>query len=238
MFNLDTYDGHDHGDAAGYPAETVRCCEEEPMRLILLLFLPFGLLPIASALAADPGAGQALYATCAVCHGAQAQGNKALGAPRLNHLAPFYLQAQLLKFKRGLRGGDGSTSRAQQMAPMAMTLVDEQAVADISAYIARLDSAPPVASLVGDAVLGGDYFNQFCGACHGPGAEGNEALNSPRLVGSEDWYLMAQLQAFRSGERGKHADDRTGRQMRAMAGLLPNDEALADVVAFINSLSP
>ena len=72
---------------------------------------------------------------------------------------------------------------------------------------------------------------------HGPAAEGNVALNSPRLAGSDDWYMVAQLQAFRSGQRGTHPDDRTGRQMRAMAGVLPDDKAIADVVAFVNSLA-
>ena len=89
----------------------------------------------------------------------------------------------------------------------------------------------------GDQQLGGDYYNQFCGACHGARAEGNAALNSPRLAGSDDWYLLAQLAAFADGVRGAHKDDRTGRQMRAMAGVLPDDQARADVVAFIRSLA-
>jgi len=207
------------------------------MRFILLLLLPLGLLQVATVAAADSTAGQTLYATCAACHGAQAQGNKALGAPRLNHLQAFYLGAQLVKFKQGLRGGSGATAQAMQMAPMAGMLADDQAVVGVSVYITTLSSAAPAATLEGDVTLGGDYFNQFCGACHGPNAEGNVALNAPRLVGTDDWYLMAQLQAFRSGERGAHADDRTGRQMRAMAALLPDTEALEDVVAFINSLS-
>jgi cytochrome c oxidase subunit 2 len=47
---------------------------------------------------------------------------------------------------------------------------------------------------------------------------------------------MAQLQAFREGTRGRHPDDRTGKQMRAMAGVLPSEQAMRDVVAFITSL--
>ena len=76
-----------------------------------------------------------------------------------------------------------------------------------------------------------------CGACHGAAAEGNVALNSPRLAGSDDWYLLAQLQAFRSGQRGSHPEDRTGRQMRAMAGVLPDEQSMRDVVAFIRTLA-
>jgi len=84
--------------------------------------------------------------------------------------------------------------------------------------------------------VGAGYYRQFCAACHGPAAEGNPALNSPRLAGADDWYLVAQLEAFRGGARGSHAQDRTGKQMRAMAGVLPDDAAVAAVAAYIRSL--
>lgn len=207
------------------------------MRLISLLFLLTSVYAIPILAAGNATVGETLYGACAACHGAQGEGNRALGAPRLNHLDSVYIEAQLLKFRQGIRGGAGAASSAVQMAGMANTLADEKAVADVSAFIAGLDSAAPAVTVQGDATLGGDYFNQFCGACHGPTAEGNTALNSPRLAGSDDWYLMAQLEAFRSGARGSHPDDRTGRQMRAMAGVLPDAKAVRDVVAFIGSLA-
>ncbi len=195
------------------------------------------LLAAAGAAAADDvAAGKAHYATCVACHGSQAEGNRALNAPRLNHLEPVYLAAQLQKFKSGQRGGAGASATAVQMAGMAGTLADEQAVNDVAAYIASLDSETPAATVEGDVALGGDYYNQFCGACHGAAAQGNPALNSPRLAGTDDWYLLAQLEAFRVGQRGTHADDRTGKQMRAMAAVLPDEQALKNVVAFIRSL--
>lgn len=184
---------------------------------------------------ADLERGRTLFATCATCHGADAGGNAGLGAPRLSHLREVYLVEQLKKFRSGLRGGDGATAQARQMAPMAATLPDEQALLDVASYIASLDSAAPAATVEGDVAMGADYYNQFCGACHGPAAAGNVALNSPALAGSDDWYLMAQLKAFRDGSRGAVAGDRTGRQMRAMAAVLPSEQALADVIAFIQS---
>jgi cytochrome c553 len=185
----------------------------------------------------DAGAGAARYAACASCHGGDGGGEQALQAPRLTHLQPAYLSSQLRKFKSGLRGGNGASASAVQMAGMAATLADGQAIADVVAYIGTLESDPSAATITGDPQLGGDYYNQFCGACHGARAEGNPALDSPRLAGSDDWYLMAQLEAFRSGQRGAHPDDRTGRQMKAMAALLPDEKAMADVVAFIRSLA-
>lgn len=198
----------------------------------LIAALLCGALP---ALAADTAAGKAAYATCVACHGDQAQGNRALNAPRLNHLEPVYLAAQLNKFRDGIRGGEGSTAAARSMAPMAAVLADDQAVLDVAAYIASLDSPAPAQTVQGDAAMGADYYNQFCGACHGAGAVGNPSLNSPRLAGTDDWYLEAQLLAFRSGARGARQEDTTGRQMRAMAVILPDDQAVRDVVAYLHS---
>lgn len=202
-----------------------------------LLFLAGAALAVAPAFAdGDAAAGQASYATCIACHGDNAQGNKALNAPRLNHLEPVYIAAQLNKFRSGARGGEGATATAKTMAPMAAVLADDAAVVNVAAYIAGLESPASAATVEGDTNMGADYYNQFCGACHGAGAVGNPALNSPRLAGSDDWYLQAQLLAFRSGERGAHPDDKTGKQMRAMAMILPNEQAVRDVVAYLHSL--
>lgn len=186
----------------------------------------------------DMVAGATAYVSCAACHGAQGGGNRELGAPRLVHLEPVYIETQLQKFKSGLRGGPGASAAAAQMAGMAASLSDEQAEQNVAAYITTLKGAQSSPTVTGDAVLGGDYYNQFCGACHGAAAQGNLALNSPRLAGADDWYLKSQLRAFRSGSRGSHPQDRTGRQMRAMAAVLPGEQAIADIVAFIRSIEP
>lgn len=205
-------------------------------RTISLLLAALGLCSTAALGEGSVDAGKASYATCVACHGDQGQGNPALKAPRLNHLEPVYIAAQLQKFRSGIRGGEGATITANQMAPMAATLANDQAVLDVAAYVSSLESDRPVVSIEGNTAMGADYYNQFCGACHGAGAVGNVALNSPRLAGGSDWYLLAQLKAFRSGERGAHPQDKTGKQMRAMAGILPNDQAVNDVVAYLASL--
>lgn len=181
--------------------------------------------------------GRALYQPCAGCHGPAGEGNTALGAPRLAHLEPLYVESQLEKFLNGQRGGAGSSAGALQMAAMAGTVATPESRAAVAAYVASLDGAVSPVTVEGDISLGGDFYNQMCGACHGARAEGNPALKAPALIGSDDWYLVAQLQAFRSGTRGTHSDDRSGRQMRAMAAVLPDDQALANVVAFIRSLA-
>jgi cytochrome c553 len=196
------------------------------------------LLPLAAAGAEEVGAGAAAYAPCAACHGPAAQGDAALGAPRLSHLGPAYLKRQLQGFRSGVRGGEGAAATAQQMAGMAMALADDAAVERVVEYIGTLQSPSPGSTVEGDAALGADYYNQFCGACHGARAQGNPSLNSPRLAGSDDWYLLAQLEAFRDGRRGAHPEDRIGRQMRSMALVLPSEQAARDVVSFIGSIAP
>jgi len=204
------------------------------MRFFILLLI--GTMPLFVQAGADASAGEALYASCTVCHGGNAEGNQALAAPRLSHLDPVDIVVQLENFRTGVRGGVGSSSAAMQMAPMAGVLQDSAAVENVAAYIASLPSVESATTVSGDTKLGRDYYNQFCSACHGAQAQGNHALNSPRLAGASDWYLEAQLNAFREGVRGTHPEDRTGRQMRAMAGVLPDDVAIQAVVAFIGSL--
>ena len=51
-----------------------------------------------------------------------------------------------------------------------------------------------------------------------------------------DWYLAAQLKNFKSGVRGSHPEDGYGWQMGLISNILPDDDAINDVVAYINTL--
>ena len=180
-------------------------------------------------------AGEALYAPCAACHGAEGSGNAALGAPALAGQLEAYLARQLHNFRSGYRGGDGDSYGAQ-MTPFASQLEDDAAVEAVAAYIAAL---PPVASTdsaSGDARRGASLYNGNCGACHGGRAEGNEALKAPRLAGLGSAYLKRQFTAYADGLRGSHPEDRPGRQMAMMAKTLAADGDLEDVVTYIQTL--
>ena len=87
----------------------------------------------------------------------------------------------------------------------------------------------------GDAFKG-EAFYAVCAGCHGADGMGLEAANAPRLQGQFDWYLIRQINNYRSGVRGVHKDDTYGASMRAMAGTLPNEQAVLDVVAYIATL--
>lgn len=203
--------------------------------------IAIGVLPILATFASAAGSaetGEELYATCAVCHGADGAGSDTMkAAPRINHLGTPYLVAQLQKFKAGIRGGEGDSKVATQMAAMAAPLADEQAMLDVAAYIVTLEGEISPATVEGDAEAGSSHFNQLCGACHGMAGEGVPAMSSPRLAGTDDWYLVEQLQAFRTGTRGTDPSDTAGMQMRGMAAILQDDKAVTDVSVYIRSLT-
>jgi cytochrome c553 len=87
----------------------------------------------------------------------------------------------------------------------------------------------------GDVSAGRQYY-QLCITCHGQRAEGSTPLRAPKLAGQHDWYLVRQLQNFKSGVRGTDPQDIYGQQMRPMAMTLPDDQAIEDVVAYIQTL--
>ena len=51
-----------------------------------------------------------------------------------------------------------------------------------------------------------------------------------------DWYLARQLSNFKSGVRGSHPQDFHGGQMVFMARTLADEQAINDLVAYINTL--
>ncbi len=190
--------------------------------------------------AREPGnaqAGQAQYAICSACHGPQGHGNRVLNAPKIAGQETWYLRRQLKYYKSGVRGAHPEDTFGRQMAPMVTTLVDDQAVEDVIAYIRTFPDLPVEPTIVGDADRGRDIYTT-CGACHGFAGQGIKALNAPRTAGMHDWYLATQLHNFKKGIRGRHRDDMYGPQMADMAAILKYDDAVNDVVAYINTLGP
>ncbi len=185
--------------------------------------------------AADVVAGKAAYSVCATCHGPQAGGSQQLNAPRTAGQYAWYLKRQILAFKDGVRGTASGDVYGAQMRPMAMTLPNDAAVDNVVAYIGTLTAPIPPATVTGDAGVGKQLY-ATCAACHGSKGEGNAQLNAPRLADQNDWYLVRELQNFKSGIRGSNPKDTYGAQMKPMAAMLANDQAIANVVVYIRSL--
>ena len=121
------------------------------------------------------------------------------------------------------------------MAPMAATLGDDAAIDNVIAYVKTLPDNPAPATVKGDPKNGRErYVN--CGVCHGWKGQGIQAMNAPRLKGMSDWYLVTQLKNFKQDVRGTHPQDMYGPQMALMSAILPDDQAINDLVAYINTL--
>lgn len=200
---------------------------------VVVSLIAFGLS--GSVLAADAGKGKAGFQVCAACHGANGEGSKDLNAPNIAGMPAWYTARQLQNFKAGIRGTNAKDVYGTQMRPMAMTLADDAAVADVSAYIASLPFAKAAPSVEGDAENGKKLY-ATCAACHGASGEGMEALNSPPLAGLADWYIERQLLAYKNGIRGTDPKDSFGLQMRPMAMTLADEQAVRDVSAYIATL--
>jgi cytochrome c oxidase subunit 2 len=182
----------------------------------------------------DAVAGKALYAVCVACHGAGGEGNLATNAPKLSGQGAWYLARQLRQFKQGARGTAEKDVFGKMMAPMAATLADDKAIGDVVAYIASLPDAKVSAAIQGNVDTGRSRY-ATCAACHGADGRGNAATNAPRLAGMSDWYMARQLKNFREGVRGTHPQDIYGAQMALVSGMLADDAAVGDILAYINT---
>lgn len=181
--------------------------------------------------------GNELFAACVSCHGDQGHGNATIAAPNIAGLPAWYVEAQLVKYRSGIRGAHPEDLEGLRMRPMSRQLMNEAEVKAVSAYVATLPAMKATASLEkADAAAGaGSYAT--CLACHGDKGQGNEALKAPPLAGQYDWYLVSQLKKFKAGIRGTNPLDVTGGQMRPMSMTLADDQAIKNVVAHISTFS-
>jgi cytochrome c oxidase subunit 2 len=181
--------------------------------------------------------GEALFNDyCAPCHGVDGTGKQGVGAPGIAGLDAWYVERQFHKFKDGVRGADARDIAGLRMRPMARTLATDNDIALVAEYVASMPVIRPEAVLAGGDPDRGKELYATCAACHGPEAAGNEILNAPPLNHSNDWYMLTQLKHFKDGVRGANPDDMTGASMRPMAMTLQDEQAMKDVVAYIQTL--
>lgn len=181
--------------------------------------------------------GAELYDTCVPCHGKAGAGDQALGAPAIAGLPQWYVEAQLGKFRSGLRGAHPGDTQGHLMRPMARSLNVEGDVPSVAQYVASLPARPAPATLKGgDPAAGAARYTTVCVVCHGADATGMEAMGAPTLVHQADWYMLRQIEKFKSGMRGADSNDVQGQQMAAMSATLEDSQAMMDVIAYIRTL--
>lgn len=184
--------------------------------------------------------GEPLYRQhCAGCHGGNAGGDRAQAAPPLAGIENWYAQTQLQKFHAGVRGthfrdANGISMRAA-LAFLGTEPQPERPISHLGHYLASLERTEQPATVEGDPEKGAQYY-ATCASCHGADGQGNRELNAPALANQADWYLLTQLENYRSGARGADPRDPVGQQMATFANTLPNEQALRDVIAYIRTL--
>jgi len=208
------------------------------------LFLPLVALCAASwaaGCAETPGPGLArgeqIFETCVPCHGKDGLGNESLEAPEIAGLPQWYVERQLNDFKTSMRGAHPFDSTGARMRPMARSLWRAGDVASVAEYVASLKPhAMGLVAVTGDTAAGRVRYQSVCIACHQEDGSGNEALGAPPLFRQYDWYMLGQIEKFKSGMRGAHPEDAMGSQMAAMSQTLEDSTAMHDVVAYIRTL--
>ena len=173
----------------------------------------------------DSAKGQASFATCASCHGAD--GNSGTPAnPKLSQQHPEYLVKQLQEFKSGKRAnaimaGFAAGLSEDDMKNIAFWVASNKAKAGFA-------KDKELASLGERIYRGGVQERQIaaCAGCHSPTGAGIPA-QYPRLAGQHAEYIATQLTSFRDGVR------KNSLQMSQVAAKLNDREirALADYVA-------
>lgn len=175
----------------------------------------------------DPAKGRGLSAACGACHGVD--GNSAIPAnPSLAQQHSDYVTKQLYNFKSGARAN-------AIMASMVTNLSDED-MKHLGAYFAAQKLKPATGTNRAMVDEGRKLFRAgdasrglpACSACHSPDGAGIPS-QYPRLGGQHAEYTVAQLKAFRAGERANDANN----MMRSIAAKLTDQEmaALSEYVA-------
>jgi len=183
-----------------------------------------------------PARGAQLFDTCVPCHGVTGGGNASLGAPSIAGMQEWYAEAQIKKFQDGRRGSHPDDAGGLRMRPMARTLMLDGDISSVLQHLAAMPNQKGPATVTGDAAAGKAKY-MVCTACHGADGAGNEAMKAPSLIDKDDWYLVSQIAKFKDGVRGRAPGDVTGAQMAPMAATLTDEQAINDVVAYIQTLS-
>jgi cytochrome c553 len=210
----------------------------------LTLLFGGGSLLLAQGQGASSDRGKKLFATCAACHGQNAEGNAdpKIAAPAIAGLPEWYITAQLHKFRDGIRGQHPRDDAGNRMRPMAKTLKNKDNVDDLPLVSAYVASLTPPASKKGNSfphadIEKGKALYAVCVSCHAADGKGNQALNAPGLTRLDDWYLLTQRKNYKNGVRGGDATkDPQGALMAPMAKTLADEQAMKDVIAYIKSL--
>jgi len=138
-----------------------------------------------------------VYEVCSACHLPEGWGTKDGTFPQLAGQHRNVLIKQLADIRALNR--DNPT-----MYPFALpeSIGDEQAIADVTAYIAKLKMNPDNGVGPGTNLKRGEeLYKENCVKCHGEYGEGNDEKFFPRIQSQHYKYMLRQFEWIRDGKR-------------------------------------
>ena len=139
-----------------------------------------------------------VYEVCSACHLPEGWGTKEGTFPQLAGQHKKVIIKQLADIRALNR--DNPT-----MYPFALpeSIGDEQAIADVSAYIQKLLMNPDNGKgpITADLAKGKKLYADNCVKCHGEIGEGDEEKFYPRISGQHYNYMLRQFEWIRDGKR-------------------------------------
>jgi len=170
---------------------------------------------------------QTVNTVCAACHGADGNSPSAAN-PSLAGQGADYLTLQLMHFKDGIRANPIMAGMVARLSPEDMKALglyfSQQKPKGMAAKDPALVTAGQQVYRGGNSATG----LPACAACHAPAGVGIP-VRYPRLSGQHADYTVAQLKAFKAGERGMDKDgkDVNGRVMVQVASKMSDQEMRA-----------
>lgn len=142
---------------------------------------------------------------CMDCHLSTGMGIREMNAPSIAGLPRWYITDQLRKFRREERGSHLEDAAGILMQMKAMTL-GERDLVFVGKYIESLSVNTERNTLGLEAIsTPPSLYLADCASCHGDRAGGGRRERAPPLTRQPDWYLLKQMENFRTGRRS-HGD--------------------------------
>ena len=168
-----------------------------------------------------------VYEVCSACHLPEGWGTKDGTFPQLAGQHRKVLIKQLADIRALNR--DNPT-----MYPFALpeSIGDEQAIADVTAYIQKLKMNPDNGKgpATADLAKGKQLFHDNCVKCHGENGEGDEEKYYPRIQGQHYKYMLRQFEWIRDGKR-RNANPDMVEQIKNFS-----DEDMVNVISYVSSI--
>jgi cytochrome c553 len=178
---------------------------------------------------------QIVDGVCAACHGADGNSTSPTN-PSIAGQHAEYITLQLMHFQSGIRANAVMQAMAAKLTPEDMKA--------LGVFFAQQKAKPSAAKdrelvAVGQKIFRGGNASRgvpACAACHSPDGAGIPK-RYPRVGGQYADYTLAQLKAFKAGERGadKEGKDVNGKVMAQIASRMSEREMQA-VAEFTSGL--